>query len=148
MRILHQPQRGVVLNIDNDANRRFVERCYRTTSTLVNPIVDWTDNDVWEFLRYYGCKSNPLYQCGDSRVGCIGCPLQGFKGMKKDFAKYPKYKTMYIRAFDRMIEAREKAGKKSQGAWDSGENVFKWWIGEDPQQISFLDVFEDVNEYM
>ena len=53
---------GLVLNTDNDENRRFVELCYRTTSTLVNPIVDWTDDDVWEFLHYYGIKSNPLYE--------------------------------------------------------------------------------------
>lgn len=39
-------QQGMVLNNDNAATRRFVEHCYRTTSTMVNPIVDWIDNDV------------------------------------------------------------------------------------------------------
>ena len=32
-----------------------VEHCYRTRKTMVNPIVDWTDEDVWEFLTHYGC---------------------------------------------------------------------------------------------
>ena len=78
-------QGGVVLNSDNSESRRFVEHCYRTTSAMVNPIVDWMDEDVWDFLHYYGCRSNPLYQCGRKRIGCIGCPMQGGKRMKQEF---------------------------------------------------------------
>lgn len=62
-------QGGLVMNDDNSETRRFVETCYRTTSTMINPIVDWTEDDVWEFLHYYGCQSNPLYQCGQRRIG-------------------------------------------------------------------------------
>ncbi len=54
-------QNGLVMNDDNDEARRVVERCYRTTSSMINPIVDWTDSEVWEFLHHYGCESNPLY---------------------------------------------------------------------------------------
>jgi phosphoadenosine phosphosulfate reductase len=56
------PKGGVILNTDNAETRQFVEKCYRTTSSMINPIVDWEDSDVWEFLRHYGCKSNPLYE--------------------------------------------------------------------------------------
>lgn len=131
---------GIVLNDDNAETRRFVEHCYRTTSTMVNPIVDWTDTDVWEFLHHYGCNSNPLYQCGESRVGCIGCPQQGFNGMKEDFAKYPKYRENYVRAFDRMLLTRAEAGLENKG-WRTGEDVMTWWVGDDPRQISFLDEY-------
>lgn len=121
---------GIVLNNDNTENRRFVEHCYRTTSTSVNPIVDWTDEEVWEFLHHYGCKSNPLYQRGEKRIGCIGCPMQGSKGMKRDFANYPTYRAAYIRAFDKMLEARKAAGKKCEGIWIDGEHVMRWWVGD------------------
>ena len=133
---------GVVLNTDNDANRRFVELCYRTTSTLVNPIVDWTTADVWEFLHHYGCASNPLYQCGEKRIGCIGCPVQSPKGMKRDFATYPKYEEMYIKTFDKMLTARREAGKTIDARWQCGRDVMKWWVGDDPLQISLLDYDE------
>ena len=132
---------GIVLNIDNDANRRFVEMCYRTTSTLVNPIVDWTDNDVWEFLHHYGCDSNPLYQCGYKRVGCIGCPMAGGKGQKKEFAKYPKFKNMYIKAFDRMLKARLERGLDNRN-WHTGEDVMAWWIGDDINQLNMFDLYD------
>lgn len=137
---VQNPKGGIVLNDDNAETRRFVEHCYRTTSTTVNPIVDWTDRDVWEFLGYYGCASNPLYQCGESRVGCIGCPLQGFDGMKEDFAKYPKYRDNYVRAFNRMLRARAEAGLENS-TWETGEDVMTWWVGDDPRQISFLDEY-------
>lgn len=135
------PKGGIILNHDNAESRQVVEQCYRTTSTLINPIVDWTHNDVWDFLRHYGCDSNPLYQCGFSRVGCVGCPLGGYKSMKKEFARYPKYKENYIKAFDRMIARRMDKGLPA--VWNSGEECFTWWIGDDPNQLSFDDYYDE-----
>ena len=129
---------GLILNDDNDESRRFVEHCYRTTSTMVNPIVDWEDKDVWEFMHYYGCKGNPLYQCGETRIGCIGCPMQGPKGMKRDFKRYPIYRANYIKAFDRMILERKKNGKEAR-MWETGEEVMSWWVGDNPAQITIDD---------
>ena len=92
------------MNDDNDANRRMVEQCYRTRKTMVNPIVDWTDEDVWNFLNGNNIEHCCLYDEGYARLGCIGCPLSGSKNMLKDFERYPKYKENYIRAFQRMID--------------------------------------------
>ena len=131
-------QQGLVLNNDNANTRRFVEHCYRTTSTMVNPIVDWTNEDVWEFLHHYGCQSNPLYECGFKRIGCIGCPVAG-KARKKEFARYPKYKLNYIRAFDRMLKARKERGLELPEMWFDGKAVFKWWMEEDPMQLSLFE---------
>lgn len=130
---------GTIFNMDNSETRRVVEHCYRTTSTMVNPIIDWTDEDVWDFLKYYGCEGNPLYKCGWKRIGCIGCPLAG-KHRYTEFARYPKYKENYIRAFDRMLKARKEAEKKTDERWSNGESVFKWWLGEDPTQLTFEDI--------
>lgn len=131
-------QKGViVLNDDNDNNRRFVENCYRTTSAIINPIVDWSDTEVWDFLKHYGCKSNPLYYCGFCRIGCVGCPMAGGKHMKREFALYPKYKEQYIRTFGKMLDVRKEAGLTNHPTWRDGESVLKWWVGDDPLQIEF-----------
>lgn len=126
---------GLVMNMDNVPNRRLVESCYRTTMTMLNPILDWTDADVWEFLKHYGCQANPLYQCGRKRIGCIGCPMQNFKSVQRDFAEYPKYKNLYIKAFDRMLEAHPE----KKYSWKTGIDVFDWWTGFDSNQLSFFD---------
>lgn len=122
------PKGGVVLNFDNADSHRAVEHCFRTTSTLINPILSWEESDVWEFLQHYGCESNPLYQCGETRIGCIGCPMQNKKGMRKDFSRYPKYYYNYIRAFDKMVKALSEKGAAPR--WKNGEEVMRWWVSD------------------
>lgn len=127
---------GLVMNMDNSPNRRLVEHCYRTTSTMINPIIDWTDADVWSFLHHYGCESNPLYQRGNPRIGCIGCPLASTNRRFLDFHKYPKYKQLYINAFDKMLEANPN---KDYYTWNNGEDVFNWWLEIDKNQMTFFE---------
>lgn len=129
---------GIVFNDDNAPTRRVVEHCYRTTTSLINPIIEWTDEDVWTLLKYYGCNGNPLYGCGFSRIGCIGCPMAS-KTRYREFAMYPKFKEAYIRAFQRMVDRRKDLGLPVFDSWRDGESVFKWWMEEDPNQIGFFD---------
>lgn len=122
----------MVLNDDNDESRRSVEFCYRTRKTMVNPIIDWTDDDVWEFIRSYNVPYCGLYDEGCKRLGCIGCPLGGFASQKREFERWPIYRKLYISAFDEMLEARRSHGKNNHNRlWVDGEGVFRWWTGED-----------------
>ena len=63
---------------NNDENRRMVEMCYRTHKSSVNPIIDWTSEDVWEFVRLYNVPYCELYDFGFKRLGCVSCPLGGY----------------------------------------------------------------------
>lgn len=132
----------IVLNMDDDPSRRLVEQCYRTSNTIVNPIIDWSEADVWDFLKAHGCKSNPLYECSFKRVGCIGCPMAGRKHRYAEFERWPKYRAMYVAAFDRMLEARRRVGKTTRldPQWFNGESVMRWWLGEDGAQILWQDI--------
>jgi len=96
---------GLVFMDDNAESRRMVEHCYAKRKTTVNPIVDWEDEDVWEFLNEVAQVPHCcLYDEGFTRLGCVGCPLQGRAGMLRDFERWPRYKELYIRAFDKMIQ--------------------------------------------
>lgn len=107
-------------------NRRLTEMCYKNHTVTVNPIIDWTEFEVWEFHRMYKLKHNQLYELGCKRVGCVGCPQKGKKGMLADFDKFPKYKENYIRAFQKMLNKRNEKGLKT--TWKTPEEVFEWWI--------------------
>lgn len=56
--------------------------------------------------------------------------------MKTALAQYPKYRAAYVRAFDRMVKRREECGKVNQGVWFDGESVMRWWVGDNPLQIT------------
>ena len=100
------PQGGVVLTIDNRENARMVEMCYKTHTTTINPIVDWTTDEVWEFIHEYNIPYCCLYDEGFKRLGCIGCPMGSRKQREYEFERYPKYKALYLKAFEKMLENR------------------------------------------
>jgi phosphoadenosine phosphosulfate reductase len=133
-----------ILNDDNDESRRMVEQCYRTQKTMVNPIVDWLDEDVWEFIHERSLAYCSLYDEGFERLGCVGCPMGRAK--KDDFVRWPQYKGMYIKAFNLMLQELNEKGKggKRLEHWKDGQAVFDWWIGKtgtwsDENQISMED---------
>ena len=120
---------------------KMIEACKNHKDTIVNPIYHLTEKDILEYIKTYDVKINPLYAEGFSRVGCVGCPLAGPQKMQRDFARWPKYKENYIKAFDRMIVRRQTQGKKCP--WATGKEVMRWWLGENPKQIRIEDILND-----
>ena len=77
---------------------------------IILPILEWTDDDVREFIESHGIRCHPLYydEYGkfhvERRLGCLGCPLRADRGLS-DFKAYPKLVRCWIKAghkwFDR-----------------------------------------------
>lgn len=129
---------SVMLMNDNDARRRMNEHCMQKNKMVVNPIIDWKHSDIWEYINSEGIHTCELYQCGYERVGCIGCPMAG-KKRYKEFADFPKYKNLYIHAFDRMVKERKSRGLPCQ--WKNGNDAFLWWM-EDENIEGQMDIFD------
>ena len=122
--------RGIIMNYDDAATRRVVEMCYRTHKTMLNPIIDWTDADVWEFIHTYKIPYCALYDNDCSRLGCVGCPMGGYAAQKRELKRWPQYRKLYVSAFEDMPEARRRDGKLNHSSlWQSGEGVMQWWTG-------------------
>ena len=120
-----KPQSKLILSNDNDEDRRLFETCQLKGKRVVNPIIDWKDNEVMDYAAVEKIPMNPLYCEGFHRVGCVGCPMAS-KNRIMEFARYPRIKAAYIRAFDRMLEERRKRSLPCQ--WQSGVDVFHWWM--------------------
>ena len=67
------------------------------------PILEWTDQDVEEFIKERNIKCHPLYYRGEQfdvtqRLGCMGCPLASRKKRIQFFKDNPKMLKAWIRA--------------------------------------------------
>lgn len=133
---------SLILTNDNDEDRRLFETCLLKGKRVCNPIIDWKFRDVWDYLHEQKVECNPLYCVGWNRVGCVGCPMAG-KSRYFEFSRFPKFKQMYINAFDKMLQERKLRGKESQ--WQNGNDVFHWWMedGFIPNQLGFEDLEEE-----
>ena len=119
-----------------------VEQCYTRQKTLINPIIDWDDSDVWTFIKSEGIPYCGLYEEGFHRIGCIGCPMARIHNRERQFARWTKYYEQYLRSFQKMLDVRRERGLG--GTWGSEatpEDVMRWWM-EDKNldgQLSWLE---------
>lgn len=77
-----------------------------------------------------------------SKIDYFNAVTMAGKRRYAEFERWPKYRAMYVAAFDRMLEARRRAGKKERPdtQWFNGESVMRWWLGEDGAQILWEDL--------
>ena len=69
----------------------------------VYPILEWSDDDVREFILDRGITLAPLYYTDgelhiERRLGCIGCPLAGRDKRLAGLRQYPNILKAYARA--------------------------------------------------
>jgi len=122
------------------AKRRMIETCYTDkTKTYLNPIIDWTSHDVWEFIHQEGLDYCSLYDEGFERIGCVLCPLA--RAPERDMARWPQIAKAYVNTFDRLLVLRRELGLKTN--MDTGQQVFDWWIRRNakraPQEARLFD---------
>lgn len=120
---------GIILTNDNDESRLMVEFCYKRTKVTINPIIEWTGADVWDFILKYRVPYCELYDEGFDRLGCIGCPLACTEKRKKEFERWPLYKQSYIYAFQKLSDKLREQGKLENSKFGpDGESMFRWWM--------------------
>lgn len=116
--------------------RKMTEICYKTQTKTLNPIIDWTDNEIWQYIGKYDVDYCKLYDEGWKRLGCVCCPNAN---QVKQAERWPKiadsYRRACVRAYDKAIaEGKERS-------WDNGEEMFEWWISGQPSNNEELSLF-------
>ena len=99
----------------------------------MNAIIDWSDKEVWEFIKGNVMPYCSLYDEGYTRLGCIMCPMSNKR--VKEAERFPKYKKAFMLAFDRLYE-RKKHQDNVGGKWKSGEEMFCWWLHENRKKAN------------
>jgi len=105
--------------------RKMVETCCADSSkTFVHPIIDWSDSEVWDFIRREKLPVPSLYAEGWKRIGCVMCPMA--KDFKRDMARWPRIAQLYRLACNAAFARRQERGDTM--IWTSGEDMFDWWV--------------------
>ena len=107
------------------------------SSWIVNPVLHWLDEDIWQFIRERALPYCSLYDEGFKRLGCIGCPMAGVKEQAREFARWPGFERAWRRAFRRLWERCHgqmmTRGKHKGQLWPGlpgitdGNQLFDWW---------------------
>lgn len=75
------------------------------------PLLDWTGDDVAEFITERGIKCHHLYYDEDGtfhperRLGCIGCPIASRRKRVLQLKEYPNMIKMYLRQGEKYRQA-------------------------------------------
>lgn len=105
------------------AKRNKIERDEHRNKTFIHVIFDWTDEEVWEFIRKQKLNYCKLYDEGYHRIGCIGCPMKNEKEKRKDFERYPYLEVAYKNALKKAFE-----GRPDKNFGTNVDEYFEWWL--------------------
>lgn len=88
--------------------------------TVVSPIIDWIDFDVWLYILTTGIDFNEAYRLGWTRVGCWCCPNNG--GWSEFLAKVHMH-DRYLHWHELLVDFAKQIGKSDpedyvdEGGW-------------------------------
>jgi phosphoadenosine phosphosulfate reductase len=106
--------------------RQVFEESYKRKKTFfLHPIIEWSDQDVWAYIRKYQLPYCTLYDEGHERIGCIMCPMKSPKAVKLDAERWPKYYKAYLRAIQYILDN----GRKFK-CGTTAEEVMNWWMNK------------------
>ena len=82
------------------------------------PILEWTDQDVEEFIKERNIKCHPLYYREGQfdvtqRLGCMGCPLASRKKRIQFFKENPKWLKAWVRAGQKRYTSEAYQNRKA-----------------------------------
>lgn len=92
------------------------------------PILDWSYDDVEEFIKERGIRCHALYydEQGifhpERRLGCIGCPIASRKHRISEFEKYPNLVKLYIRGGQKYLQTHPQSKNHK-----NFKNVYEWF---------------------
>lgn len=88
----------------------------------VNPILDWTETDVWQYLdNVVNVPHCELYDQGRHRVGCLFCPMKARKEIVDDMRRYPHQ-------FERLKKTVAKIAETSKVFPNDPKAFLEWWL--------------------
>ena len=111
----------------------------------IYPIYDWSDEEIWEYIREYNLPVPDAYEKGCVRIGCVGCVLTSIPKRKFEFRLFPRYYDMIKRAIDKGM-SNNPQWKLTVACDGDAETAMQWWLSNRSINQYFKDyTFEKIN---
>lgn len=111
-------------NIDNQTQTLCIKG---KDKILLSPIIDWTNSDVWKFIRGRNLKYCELYDNGYHRIGCMFCPMASVKTKQNDRRRYPKVEIQIKKSIQILCDTHNYGFQLDCNV----DDIFDWWISND-----------------
>lgn len=130
------PGRTVVLGIrwaesPQREKRGSVEARRSASGIILNPIIGWTNADVWQYIQERSLPYCGLYDEGFRRLGCVLCPLARNSS--------PRYQALAAEEMKRWPQITRLWRRMAEVVWEyhqedfvTPEALFEWWLRSRP----------------
>ena len=118
--------------------RKMVETCrWVKGKSFLHPIIDWTTDEVWQYIRMNHLPYCSLYDEGFKRLGCVLCPMTSPKQTMRDMERWPKIAAAWYRATVRYF----RPGKT--GRFKTPDELWHFWLSRKASKDYFGDEQDD-----
>lgn len=91
--IRHEESRG-------RSKRLVFENCYSDPNKkYFNPIIEWSESDVWEYIHSFKIPYCSLYDEGMRRIGCVLCPKSSLENRLWEMNRFKPRVRSYLQCF-------------------------------------------------
>lgn len=95
---------------------------------VLSPILTWTNKDVWDYIRINNVPYCSLYDEGQKRIGCVGCPMTK---IEYQFKRWPHFEKLWRKAARRRWDYRLSQGgdmPRHHRQFKNADEWFDWWM--------------------
>jgi len=105
-----------------------VRFCQRTGARAVQPIFDWSDGEVWSFIKSRGLPYCSLYDEGWLRIGCICCPFASRAAIQRNRERWPAMFRAILRGFEQRWETHWRHRSDIVLRFRDARALFEAWL--------------------
>jgi len=106
----------------------------------VLPIVDWHEEEVWEYIEMYNLPVCSLYDEGFHRLGCVLCPYESAQISQSMIERFPKIAKAWRISFERYYKKRIERGTPLH--FVNSEEYWQWWISRKTRKLDSNQLLE------
>ena len=111
----------------------------RKNTVSIRPILNWSESDIWEYIKYYNLPYLKFYDQPYSfkRHGCVGCPMAGAHVQIREYKIFPRYVYALLKAIKKNMIL--KPNNTFARSFKDEYEVFDWWLSGQSIKQYLLD---------